>query len=418
MSKKVNIIIHRGTQEIGGSCIEISTDDSRIFLDGGFPLDNTKSQLPENIKNSLGVFLSHGHLDHSGLLFDLPQNVPLYLGELTCEIMNASKLFNNKSLMNSKTEFLVPEKPVETGPFKITPFTVDHSIPDAMSFLIEVHGKRIYYTGDFRSHGRKGKLFHRLISKLNNIDVLITEGTTMGREDYKNKTESELETEMIEAINKEKGLVFLVSSAPNLDRIVTAYRAAKQCGRIFVTDIYTAYILDKISNFHSSTPRMEWSDIKILNRKWPASRQYASLKNNLDNYNEFTDRLYDKNVGVTLEEIQQTPEKYLIKHNQIKRLIKETSPSSSTIIYSLWDGYLNKEYNNAYSSSLDALQSIKNTEFIQIHSSGHADFKTIDTLIKKISPETILPVHTENPERFEKHYKNTVLLKDGEVFAI
>jgi len=30
--------IHRGTQEIGGSCVEIWTDTTRIFLDFGMPL--------------------------------------------------------------------------------------------------------------------------------------------------------------------------------------------------------------------------------------------------------------------------------------------------------------------------------------------------------------------------------------------
>jgi ribonuclease J len=43
----MNLIIHRGTNEIGGSCIEIATNKSRVLIDIGLPLDfdnKTKEQ--------------------------------------------------------------------------------------------------------------------------------------------------------------------------------------------------------------------------------------------------------------------------------------------------------------------------------------------------------------------------------------
>src|SRR3546814_5454482 len=49
-------------------------------------------------------------------------------------------------------------KPFELGTFKITPFLTDHSAFDAHMLLIEVAGKRIMYSGDFRLHGRKSEL--------------------------------------------------------------------------------------------------------------------------------------------------------------------------------------------------------------------------------------------------------------------
>ena len=36
----MKITIHRGTQEIGGSCVEIWTETTRIVVDFGMPLVN------------------------------------------------------------------------------------------------------------------------------------------------------------------------------------------------------------------------------------------------------------------------------------------------------------------------------------------------------------------------------------------
>ena len=35
----MRVCIHRGTREIGGTCIEIESQDKRIVLDIGVPLD-------------------------------------------------------------------------------------------------------------------------------------------------------------------------------------------------------------------------------------------------------------------------------------------------------------------------------------------------------------------------------------------
>ena len=47
----MNLIIHRGTHEIGGTCVEITTDETRIIIDLGMPLADPrdkKKKLKEN----------------------------------------------------------------------------------------------------------------------------------------------------------------------------------------------------------------------------------------------------------------------------------------------------------------------------------------------------------------------------------
>lgn len=78
----MKVCIHRGTQEVGGTCIEIESQGKRITLDVGLPLEVTDSveSLPwvdgfrERHDTLLAVVISHPHLDHYGLArYPLPE---------------------------------------------------------------------------------------------------------------------------------------------------------------------------------------------------------------------------------------------------------------------------------------------------------------------------------------------------------
>ena len=45
-------------------------------------------------------------------------------------------------------------RPVSIGPFTVQAYAVDHAAPDAIAVLVEAEGKRLFYSGDFRSGGR------------------------------------------------------------------------------------------------------------------------------------------------------------------------------------------------------------------------------------------------------------------------
>ena len=53
----------------------------------------------------------------------------------------------------------------------------------------------------------------------------------------------------------------------------------------------------------------------------------------------------------------------------------------------------------------------KGVKIISLHTSGHADEKDFDKLIKKVEPKIIIPVHTENSEWF-KRYENYEVICD------
>ena len=54
-----------------------------------------------------------------------------------------------------------------------------------------------------------------------------------------------------------------------------------------------------------------------------------------------------------------------------------------------------------------------------IHASGHAILDVLKEFAKKVNAKYILPIHTENPEKFKKYFGNTVVsYNDGQCFDV
>ena len=138
---------------------------------------------------------------------------------------------------------------------------------------MESDGKRVFYTGDFRAHGRKAVLFERMVrNPPPDIDVLLMEGTTIGRtgSDKRFPTETDLEWQFVEAFRKTKGIHFVWTSIQNIDRIVTIYRAAKRTGRHLIISLYAAAVLEATGR--KKIPQSHWDDVKLYIPYWEGRR--------------------------------------------------------------------------------------------------------------------------------------------------
>jgi hypothetical protein len=110
---------------------------------------------------------------------------------------------------------LVDRQPLELGPFKVTPFLVDHSAFDAYAVLVEAGGQRLFYSGDLRAHGRKAGVFERLIAEPPTVDSLLLEGTRVLEDDRRAAAASEQDAEerAAEVCRATSGLVLALASS-------------------------------------------------------------------------------------------------------------------------------------------------------------------------------------------------------------
>jgi ribonuclease J len=250
----VKLTIHRGASEIGGSCVEIATDCTRIILDVGAPLDEVSAEqrLPK-VGGLFGagdridaILLSHAHLDHSGLLSETTSSVPVYLTTGASKMLLASALYGaGKQVERSRQRTVAPGEEVTIGDLKVMFHPVDHSVYGSTAIRVEADGKRILYSGDLRLHGRKPGMAKSLIAfaKAHPIDLLLMEGTNLGQSKKSTITELEVEDALLKLFRESASLVLCFFSPQNLDRLVSFYKAARKNGRTFVADRYTAAIM-------------------------------------------------------------------------------------------------------------------------------------------------------------------------------
>jgi ribonuclease J len=413
----MKVTIHKGSHEIGGICIQLSSGKTSILLDAGLPLSANSHPIDLSRLTVDAVLISHPHQDHFGLMATLPPRTPVYIGKLAHSLIDATQVFLGKDRYALDFRDLNAWQPFTIGDFTITPYLVDHSATDAYAFVIEAEGKRLFYSGDLRSHGRKGILFENLVKRpIRDIDVLFLEGTMLHRNNDLFPDERSVEETIFLTIQQQKNISFLLSSSQNIDRIVSAYRACKRAGKLLVIDIYTGWVLEQLRQITQNTPAMDWPEIRVF----ASHSQDERLKANPDYFGDFRKRLY--RYRVKREELHATPETFLYFGKMSSfGLIDEFKNAAApvNVIYSQWLGYLDGSHPEYFGSDrISTFRSDPVVNFVYAHTSGHAPAADLQRLAAALNPRKLVPIHTQHREDFSQIFANVVTLNDGEVFEL
>lgn len=409
--------IHRGTREIGGTCIELESGGQRILLDLGLPLDAVdlaSTPLPqveglaEGGGSLLAILLSHGHRDHWGLMPKASRDIPLVMGRATESIMRAAADFVPGAVVLPASHHLEHGRPLQLGPFRILPRLVDHSGFDAYALEVEADGRRLFYSGDLRAHGRKRKLFEALIANPpRGIDTMLMEGSSLGRlaVDQSFPTEDELETVFVDRFRATEGLALVACSAQNIDRVVTIYRAARRTGRTLIVDAYAAEILKATGNDNIPKPVEGWSDVAVFipqrQRVHLVRKGIAPL---VDSYKGF--RLWPQQLAA-----HASRSVMLFRGLMMPDLVEANALSGARAFWSQWDGYLAE---GSAGAKLRAECESRGIAFETIHTSGHASAGDLQRLARAVAPRRLIPVHTFERQKFPELFDNVKLIDDGE----
>ena len=411
----MRVRIHRGAREVGGNCVEVEARGVRMLLDLGLPLgsaDGAASPLPpvqglDGFDPSLvGVLLSHIHADHCGLAHQLPPGIPVGIGARSNAILRAAEYFSPHARAFTAPRWSLEDgKVLEVGPFRVTPYLVDHSAFDAFALLLESEGRRLLYTGDLRAHGWKGRLFERLARRVPKpVHVLMLEGTHV-REDLPEApgpTEADVVRECTDLFRATSGIAFVVHSAQNVDRLVTIWKAARGAGRKLAIDLYSAAVANACGV--DSIPRPGFPGVAVYVPEWQR-RLVGRTKEfeRVDGVREirvFGDR-----------ELKARPNAFVVAGGEhaVRDLEREGLVRDSVVVWSLWKGYLDEPGRFDLRKFVES----RGGRFELVHSSGHAYVEDLQTLARNIAPERVVPIHTFAPGRFGALFDKVAVQPDG-----
>ena len=428
------LTIHRGSHEIGGTCIELeSRGGTRIVLDLGAPLpppeETERKETDMTLPPVKGLYaealqeapvdallISHAHQDHYGLMQSLRPDVPCFISEPTRRLVELTALYTGSGVSVNNYRTFTSGAAFVVGDFTITPYLVDHSAFDAHAFLIDDGEKRLFYSGDFRAHGRKQKLFDHFVAQPPPaVDVLLLEGTMLARPGEQCDSEQELEQKLVPVVAQEKGLVLAACSGQNIDRLVTLFRLAKRTGRTLLIDPYIAHILLTLSSYNLSLPHLSSSFGNNLAAFFPSRLTYRMRK-----HLQLGDMVKQFSAWqVRPQAILQRPDRYilLVRDSMVAELEStlKSAARESLLLYGQWKGYWERPgMENLKQWSEDA-----GMRFLYAHTSGHAMTKDLQQLAAALKPKFIVPVHTSCPEEYAGLFTTPVkVANDGETISI
>jgi ribonuclease J len=399
----MRVRIHRGAHEIGGNCIEVEVGADRIVLDLGRPLWagwDDEIPLPDVVGLSAphpkthGVVFSHPHLDHYGLAAQLGPGVPIYMGAEASRVLEAASFFSPISRGPAVTAHIQDRVPVRLGPFTVTPFLADHSAFDAYSLLVEAGGRRLFYTGDIRGHGRKAALFDRLVANPPEVDVLMMEGTNVRAAPgaTPRQTETDVENDLVATFTDIGGLVAVFSSAQNLDRLVTVFRAARRAGRTLVVDLYTAAVAQATGRPSIPQPGFDGLAVYVPYRQ----RARVTETKEFERVASVADiRMYPEDLATDRGKLA-----YMGTSSTAEELVDAGALYGGAVVWSIWPGYLDQPSGKG----LTRLLSDVDVPLLHHHTSGHAYVDDLVRLVRAFSNARVVPIHSEATDRFADHF--------------
>ena len=390
MSKpKLKVIPLGGLGEIGKNMMAIEYADDIIVIDCGlmFPEEDMHgvdlvipdiSYLIENRSKLKGIVITHGHEDHIGALpYVLPEiNLPIYATKLTSGLINV-KLREHGLLKNAKLHTINTGSKTTLGKFKIEPFAVCHSIPDAVGLIIHTPKGIIVHSGDFKIDYTPvdGKLFE--LSRLaqlgsQGILLLMSDSTYADLPGY---TPSER------------------SVGKNLERII-----AESQGRVIITTFASLIsriqqVLEVASEYHKK--------VFIVGRSMRDTVKMASelgflkipqdVVCNPDDLNKYP----NNKVILLTTGSQGEPTSALVRitnrdNSQIRIVPGDTVIMSSTPIPGN-EALVNRTIDNLFKQGANVIYD----RFSQVHVHGHGSQEELKLLINLVKPRYFMPIHGE-----------------------
>ena len=211
-----------------------------------------------------------------------------------------------------------------------------------------------------------------------------------------------MELSLAKRMGKTDGAVCVVSSAQNIDRLVTVYRASRRAGRILATDLYAASVAQAIGR--STIPQSGFEDYRVYvpnrQRVLVKTRAEFDRMNLVRDVRVFPEWLAEHRGEITL----------LQTSSAVAELLQSGVLEDGVVVWSMWPGYLADLSGTRLRGSLEAA----GVPLVLDHASGHASVSDLQRLVTALNPSAVVPIHTEGAQHYAELFGGVQTRDDGE----
>ena len=398
-----SIVALGGLGEVGKNMYVITHDDEIIVIDAGvmFPevgllgvdyVIQDISYLKENEHKIKALFITHGHEDHIG-------GIPFLLNQVHIPIIYAPKIakdlidkkLEERNINYKNIEVITKDLKVNTKHFQVEFVNTTHSIPDSFAVVVHTPNGVIFETGDFKFDltpiGPMADIHKMAELGQKGVTLLLSDSTNALSTGFSN-SESVVDETLNDIIGRHVGRVIIATFASNIYRVKHIVETCKKYNRkilVFGRSMETSIELALNNN--------------LINDKsiFVDNNQAKSLKRN---------ELCILCTGSQGEPLAALSRIANGTHKQISLLPDDLVIFSSSPIPGNAES-INRIINKIY---LKGVRVYTNSEFSDIHTSGHAKLEELKWMLRIIKPKYFMPMHGEF--RMLKQHANIAKLCD------
>jgi len=245
---------------------------------------------------------------------------------------------------------------------------------------------------------------------------MLTEGTMVERSDQRYPTEEDVLGAINTIIKHQENTTFVVSSAQNIDRLVSVFKSCRWNRKQLVLDVYNAWVLEIVRKKSEHMPTVIWDNIWVYNHpnqmEKIAGTGFDDFRKTVKN-NDLKNAVFKK------------PEDYVyFLRCPNTKLVDTILPNGKIkLIYSQWEGYLKEKHKTYCTDIINKLVNSRKVDFHLIHTSGHATLFDLKRLAKAVNPKQIVPIHTEYPIKIKQEFNkegimNVEVWEDGKEYHL
>ncbi|MBR6133141.1 MAG: ribonuclease J [Bacilli bacterium] len=383
-----SVIALGGLGEVGKNMYVFTHKDEIYIIDAGviFPEDDLLgvdyviqdvTYLKQNESKIKGLLITHGHEDHIGGIPFLLQtvNIPKIYGAQTSIDLIRHKL-EDRNLSYDNLEIITEDTIIKSKYFTIEFIATTHSIPDSFGIVLHTPNGDIISTGDFKFDLTPiGPIanFHKMAAAgAHGVKLLLSDSTNALSEGF-SKSENSVDEALSDIVNGYNGRIIIATFASNIYRVKHIVETCKKNNRKII----------------------------VFGRSMESAVNIALNNGILDDKTMFIDTnqaksLKKNEICILCTGSQGEPLAALSRiaqgtHKQISLMPDDLVVFSSNPIPGNAAG-INRIINKLY---LKGVRVITNSEFSDIHTSGHAKQDELKLMLRLIKPEYFMPMHGE-----------------------